>query len=338
MDIIVVTKDEFLKAKETISTNEKINKTYTELFKTYDCFYKIEPSHHQPYNNTTQINPGSKGGNFKGHYNSSYHKPSKNNSSHKNNRNQNPHRNHQNNQSFHHSSKPITKIFDGSLTNDPLGEMKRKLKGLLNIINKNNYKKVISKIKALITIDNAKDVYEILLATTCTQVFYIAIFINIIMDLTEYMIETKQICDIVLNEFIENFIYNREYISSNVENHDDYDMFCAQQKQKCLITAKNLVIIELLNRQFSKVWSVQTYADHLIKTLDELYQVSFTTVSKHLEMNTDMILTMIKDLKSVQKNKHVKIDTKTVGSILNKQLHNQRIQFMAQDIFDMEFV
>lgn len=248
MDIIVVTKDEFLKAKESISTNEKINKTYTELFKTYDCFYKIEPSHYSPYNNATQMNPSAKSNNFKGHYNTSYHKVPKNNSSHKTNRNQHQYQNRQqlNNTSFHHSPKPVTKVFDGSLTNDPFGEMKRKLKGLLNIINKNNYKKVIIKIKSLITVDNAKDVYEILLATTCTQVFYIAIFINIIMDLTEHMNETKQICDIVLSEFIENFIYNREYIvMSNVENQEDYDIFCRQQKQKCLITAKNLVIIEL---------------------------------------------------------------------------------------------
>ncbi len=333
LDITIVSKEEFLKAKENIDTTtgqyEKLQKLYSSLFQEYECFTKVEPSftpsstfsHSHQSNQTNKFNgKNNRQSHYKGQYNNHSYGSQKTHITR------------------HHSTKPITKVFDGSLTNDPDGDVKRKLKGLLNIINKNNYKKVSHKVKGLLTKDNARTVYEVILATTCNQVFYINVFITLIVELNAYLPVTTEVCVAVVNEFIENFIYKKEYLmlaERYVTGSNEYEMFCFQQKHKSMITSKNLVIVEFLKKHFSKKWSVQTYADGLIDTLDDIHTNGIGIGSDNdLEVNTDIILTLLKDLKAVDKS--IKIDTTVVSKILENKM-NQRITFMAQDIINLEW-
>ena len=316
---------------------------YTSLFKDHDCFSKSEHTfqnqgsfthtpHHSNHNlHSTNTN---KFAGKNANHTSNYH-----NTNYKHKGQYNNHYTHGNGQKStinygagsHRPSKPITKVFDISLTNDPMGEVKKKLKGLLNIINNNNHKKIVAKVKALLTLENAKTVYETILINTCNQVFYITVFINLIMELNAYMPATGEVCVSVVNEFIENFIYAKEYIMENGANNDvvnEYDAFCAHQKHKCMITSKNLVIVEFLKRRFSQKWTVQSYADGLLDTLNELH----SDVKAKDETNTDIILTLLKDLKNV--DKQIKLDTSIIAKLLTHN-YNQRITFMAQDLISI---
>lgn len=356
LDIVIVSKEDFLSAKERVlssPTCEKLKRVYVTLFKDYECFTKSEQyfvpmtSQHSP--NHGHVN----------HYNVKF--PSKNTNSSYNNNNahsgyksQHQHKGHGghtfNGNSYQKStnnygnrstsSKPVTKVFDVSLTNDPLGEVKKKLKGLLNIINNNNYRKVTTKIKALLTNENAKTVYEIILVNTCNQVFYVNVFITLIMELIHHAPSTQDVCVTVVNEFIENFIYKREYVMvtnpSYVDASKEYDAFCAQQKHKSMITSKNLVIVEFLKKNFSKKWTVQSYADGLLETLDSIHaeRMPHQSIDPSLETNTDVILTLLKDLKGVDRK--IKLDTSVISRVLSFG-YNQRITFMIQDIINMEW-
>lgn len=330
LDITIVSKEDFFKARDYVAKTQpcnKITQLYVALFRDHECFHKNEPAFQQ-HSHTSQ-HP------MKGSFVNKY--PSKNTR-------------HQQKTNYHNSfsvsktslannrpSKPITKVFDGSLSNDPMAETKRKLKGLLNIINANNYKKVVPKIKTLLSEENAISIYQIILATTCNQVFYISVFMNLINELILHKQETKVVCTDVINDFIESFINNKEYVVNSNRQHssnNEYEMFCAQQKHKCIITAKNLVIIQLLKKQFSKIWTVQAYVNQLLQTLHCLYKEPVLDKCG-IEVNTDMILTLIKDLKNVDKN--IEIDASVISNIMQKHEHSQRIMFMIQDILDMAF-
>jgi hypothetical protein len=351
-DIVVVSKDEFLVAKERVAIAppcEKLQRLYTSLFKDYECFSKSEHSvpHQGSFTHTTHHNNHSSNSNkFQGRNNNSNNHHTTN-SKYLNKGHFNNHHTYGSQKSSNHHgngslrpSKPITKVFDSSLTNDPMGEVKKKMKGLLNIINKNNYKKVVSKVKAIITPDNAEIVYTIILVNTCNQVYYIHVFITLIMELLAFMPATQETCVTVVNTFIENFIYKKEYImvndgvSGGINN--DYDCFCVQQKHKSMITSKNLVIVEFLKKSFSKKWTVQSYADGLLETLNDMHTgANDNNVTElFLETNTDIILTLLKDLKNVDKK--IKLDTSIIAKLFQRN-YNQRITFMAQDIISMEW-
>jgi hypothetical protein len=356
LDIVIVSKEDFLSAKERVLGSppcEKLQRLYASLFKDYECFTKSE----QSFGSITQ----SHNNNNQGHFNPSHGKFSAktSNSSHNNSyvhggyKSQHQHKGsgghsfHANN--YHKSmsnygsrstpSKPITKVFDATLTNDPMGDVKKKLKGFLNIINNNNYKKITTKIKALLTNENAKTVYETILVNTCNQVFYVNVFITLIMDLINHAPSTQDVCVTVVNEFIENFIYMKEYVmvvDQNADPSKEYDAFCAQQKHKSMITSKNLVIVEFLKKCFSKKWTVQSYADGLLGTLDELHAANMPNqpINASMETNTDIMLTLLKDLKGVDKK--IKLNTYVISKVLAFG-YNQRITFMSQDIINMEW-
>lgn len=348
LDIIIVSKEDFLSAKERVlglPQCEKLQRLYVSLFKDYECFTKNEQS---SFTSMTSQHNNQGQGHFV-HSNGKY--TSKNNSSNNYKSHfHHQHKGHGNNYQKSSSnytirstpSKPITKVFDATLINDPMGELKKKLKGLLNIINNNNYKKVNTKIKALLTNENAKTIYEIILDNTCNQVFYVNVFITLIMELINHVPSTQDICVMVVNEFIENFIYKKEYImifnQSFVDPLNEYDAFCAQQKHKSIITSKNLVIVEFLKKNFSKKWTVQTYANGLLATLNELHKereiLSNQSIHSLSETNTDIILTLLKDLKGVDKK--IKLDTSIISKVLSFG-YNQRITFMTQDIINMEW-
>jgi G3E family GTPase len=350
-DIVVVSREEFLVAKDRVATAppcEKLQRLYTSLFKDYECFSKSEHSlpNQGSFSHTSQHsnNHSSNSNKFSTRNNNSNNHHTTN-SKYLNKGHFNNHHSYggQKSSSYHGSSslrpsKPITKVFDSSLTNDPMGEVKKKLKGLLNIINKNNYKKVVSKVKSILNQENAQTVYEIILSNTCNQVFYINVFIVLIMELIAFMPSTQEVCRTVVNTFIENFIYQKEYIMVYNDVSDgitsDYDVFCAQQKHKSMITSKNLVIVEFLKKSFSKKWTVQSYADGLLNSLNNLNTDAIVNSNISLETNTDIILTLLKDLKNV--DKRIKLDTSIIARLFNYS-YNQRITFMAQDIISLEW-
>jgi hypothetical protein len=345
-DIVVVSRDEFLVAKDRVATAqpvEKLQRLYASLFKDHEHSLPNQGSftHATQHGNNNHSSNSNKfsartnnSNNYhstnskylnKGHFTNNHNNGSQKSSNYHGNSNIRP-------------SKPITKVFDSSLTNDPMGEVKKKLKGLLNIINKNNYKKVVSKVKVILTLENAQTVYEIILANTCNQVFYINVFIVLIMELIAFLPTTQEICRTVVNTFIENFIYKKEYmmIYNDVldSTNSDYNVFCAQQKHKSMITSKNLVIVEFLKKSFSKKWTVQSYADGLLESLNNIQTDAIINSSISLETNTDIILTLLKDLKNVDKK--IKLDTAIIARLLNYS-YNQRITFMVQDIISLEW-
>lgn len=298
-DILIITKEEFIKIKNTstIQPSPKLQTLYDNLFSNYACFSKSDNGFHQV-----------------SHYNTKY-----NNKSH----------HHKHSKTFY----PSTNIkFKRTIINDTQSEMNRKLKGLLNIINKNNHKRVTSKIKNLMTRDNAKIVYENILINTYNQVYYIHVFIELFEELNDYFEESRDECMNVVNTFIETFIFNKEYIydMNKYDTLHDYELFCDQQKHKHIATSKNLVITEFLKKHFSDKWTIQMYVNHLVHTLHEYEKID----EMDCEINVDIILTLLKDLKNIDKT--VKIDTIPISCLLRKN-YCQRVQFIIQDIINLEW-
>jgi hypothetical protein len=329
-DIIYILKNDFLVCKDKgVEASTKIKNVYEELFKSYDCFTKPEISMKFPSSaKTSQFV-------HKNAYSGVHHKYDKM----EQRKNVNKYNNHyQNNYHNHNSKTPINvgKPRKPLFTRDDLhGEAKAKLQGFLNIINKDNFHKISTKIKSLINDENCKTMFDIILVMACSQVYYIDIFIHLIRIILNNASEIQQnICIETINQFIDSFVFNKEYVyhkNSIIEN-SDYDDFCLQQKHKSIVTSKNIVIIELLKNKYSQQWTLQTYIDTIVYSLNDINKGQNDMNVKIFII--DVILSILKDIKT--RSKTVRIDCNTLSNVLNCN-YNQRITFIIQDIINMEW-
>jgi hypothetical protein len=320
-DIIYITPTEFQNCKNDLIVCEKIIETYKKLLNSYDCFTKPDlvllkfptTNKNNKHNSTYDNNKSHKA---KSHYhnNNKYHNTTKHvisySSSHK---------------------RPQLKALNSN-SNEPNVVIKRQLQGLLNVINTNNFSKIFNKLKIYVNEDVLDLITDVILDTACCQVFYISIFYNLLMEIRNYVNDTgKSIIDNQISRYVNDYIadelylYKSQGIITTPENK--YHEFCIVQKHKCLATSRNHVVMEIIKNKNVNDWTLQTYCDNLCYTITNL---EYSIVEDSLEVNVDILISMIKDLK--QKDRSIRISTNALNNIKTLLNNSQRLKFMVEDI------
>lgn len=330
LDIIYITPKEFRLQQEHAVQCEKIKETYTKLLSQYDCFTKPDlvllkfpttiKTQNQRNNNFSHGNEKPKQDRKAGYssFKTGY------------GRQQQQGQNHTNHAVVYSKHRPQLKAF-AITQGDPVAETMRHLKGLLNIINKKNYNKVLQKVLSLVTATNIECIVDTILDTACCQVFYVGIFYKLLIDVIAHMDETlAPLTQTRINYYIETFIAEAEFMYFPVESKEsDYMKFCLLQKHKCLATSRSLVILELLINKHSNIWNEQSYLDYLVQYFATIIAESVEIVTE-LEQNIDTILCMVRDIK--KRCKSVLIKNDLCATISNNGIGSKRMQFMVQDI------
>jgi hypothetical protein len=347
-DIIYITPTEFNAVKDTVTVCEKIQSIYKNLCSDYDCFTKPEliqakfntHTHHrtsQP-NESGNTQKNYRGKSFHGHLSTKKH------SGHNYERRHHQHHQHHQLNSVCCVERPQRNRMNvaGSDANDPYKDVKRVMKGLMNIINKNNYRKVFNKVKLLLCEDNVGVVIAIILETACLQVFFLSIFYQLLEDVLALLDtqHTLQVANGVINEYIDTFIDKAEYMfcASDTSSHHPYMLFCMQQKHKSVSSSRNLVVLELIQHNFSSHWTVQGYCNRLLETLGSLNERNehnerneSVQLDGNIEVNTDIIVGLIKEIKN--KSSETVIDFNHLKNIKGLD-SNSRLRFMIDDLFE----
>jgi hypothetical protein len=321
-DIIYITPLEFKTCKNDLIVCEKVIETYKKLLNTYDCFTKPDLVLLK-FPTTTKNNK----------HNSTYDA----NKSHKNKSHY-----HNNNKNYHNSTKHVIPYSSSnkrpqlkalnSISNEPNAAIKRQLQGFLNIINTNNFSKIFNKIKIYVNEDVLDLITDVILDTACCQVFYISIFYNLLMEIRNFVNDTgKSIIDNQISRYVNDYIADELYLYKCQETviapENKYHEFCIVQKHKCLATSRNHVVMEIIKNKHVNDWTLQTYCDNLCYTVTNL---EYTIVEDSLEVNIDILISMIKDLKQKDKNIHVSSSSlQNIKTLLN---NSQRLKFMVEDI------
>jgi hypothetical protein len=83
-----------------------------------------------------------------------------------------------------------------------------------------------------------------------------------------------------------------------------------------LITSRNHVVMEIIKNKHVNDWTLQTYCDNLCYTVTNL---EYTIVEDSLEVNVDILISMIKDLKHKDKNIRISVvETMNTKTVLNR--------------------
>lgn len=319
-DIIYITPTEFQNCKKDLIVCEKIIETYKKLLNTYDCFTK-------PDLVLLKFPTTTKNNKHVATYDNN--KTNKNKTHHYNNT-----KNYQNNNKHltpYSSShkRPQLKALHSS---EPNATIKRQLQGLLNVINTNNFNKIFNKIKLYVNEDVLDVITDVILDTACCQVFYISIFYNLLMEIRNFVNDTgRTIIDNQISRYVNDYISDELYLYKShgtiVAPENKYHEFCIVQKHKCLATSRNHVVMEIIKNKHVNDWTLQTYCDNLCYTITNL---EYTIVEDSLEVNVDILISMIKDLK--QKDKNIKISSSSISNIKSLLNNSQRLKFMVEDI------
>jgi hypothetical protein len=336
---------------------EKIRDTYKQLLSSYECFTKPEivlqkfATANASTNRTTRHNHGNPGNHNNSHSNHGSHASHASHGSHSNHGNQSHHNSHggerhhkydknrypktpmstrnslADKSSFYDTRKPIV-----APTDNPIESVKRQLKGFLNIINKRNYSKVVSRIQRIVNPSSIQTIIEMVLDTACLQVFYISIFYNVLSDVLACGVydEAHRHLNTYVNEFIEKkeYIYTRQESDTTSHANDKYFWFCQQQKHKLLATSKNIVILELLKNKHSDTWTVQEYCDSLLEELT-LLNINIQSEDEVILFNIDIAITLMKEIKT--RYPDTIINAAYLRNLMDVQTC-QRTKFMLEDM------
>lgn len=196
--------------------------------------------------------------------------------------------------------------------------VKRYIMGILNIINSENYKKLLLKTKMYITIENIKEIFVEILDKCVGQIFFIQIYISLITDLMACFCENeKNIALNIINEFINKFM-EKNYIVDQPQSPSYHD-FCVSQKNKMIIISKNILIIELL----TKTDYVQNY------TINSYANILYDECIKIIDINNDIADVLLQMLIEICKTSKVWID---VEIIQQKNTKNNKTMFLVSDL------
>lgn len=314
-DIIYITCEEFKTCGNNIECLDKYKDIYSKLLSDYDCFSKPDIVASRFSSNTIK---GSESGYFKNQYDRSKH-DSKKQHGYGYSKHSIPKKRPTD---FVAIQRPI-RLMMSSEEQSLISKTKRVMKGLLNIINKENYHKISRKVLAEVNEENVGCIVSCVLENACLQVFYLPIFANLLDDIINGYAQYNAIIVDTINEFIDSFICKKEFIydESNLESLETkYLRFCKQQKHKSIASSRCIVVVHLLSKGFSKIWNLQTYCTHVTDLLSDY---------KSSEFNTDILITMVKYIK--QKNKKIHIDLAALSCITEGN-DNQRWKFMIEEL------
>ena len=198
--------------------------------------------------------------------------------------------------------------------------VKRHMLGILNVINTENYRKLLLKTKIFITSDNIKEIFTEILEKCTFQIFYLQIYTNLMKDLMNSFSDyEKNIALSVINDFAEKFL-NNEYILTMPQSADAYHDFCTVQKNKMIIMAKNAILIEYMkNTDFIKVIDMVSYST-------KIYEAFIDNISTNVEI-ADLLL-------------HLMIELAKAGAVFDKHpieclKTSKKIKFLIEDLLKL---
>lgn len=320
-DIIYITPTEFNAVKDKVTVSEKIETLYKNLTSQYDCFTKPELVQAKFNTHRTSYHHDHGTLNKNHHRGKSFHAHA------------NPKKRNQQHQQHQQLSNACCERPQISRMNvqDPHKDVKRVMKGLMNIINKNNYRKIFNKVKLLLCEDNVGVVIAIILETACLQVFFLSIFYQLLEDVLALLDtqSTLQVAHGIINDYIDTFIDKAEYMfCASDSSYHPYMLFCMQQKHKSVSSSRNLVVLELIKNNFSSHWTVQSYCNRLLETLGSLNES--IQLNNDIDLNTDIIVGLLKEIKN--KCSKTVIDFNHLKNIKGLE-SNSRVRFMVEDLF-----
>lgn len=289
-DIIVISPTTFDAVRKSIIIDTNIKTKYDQIFEKYECFFKT--------------NIGPKNVDVK---HSKY--------------------NHQtrSKDACYHSVDPV------AIKPKPKRQrtLNQEILGLLNVLNKSNYNKVLSKFRLLSSKDNISFLIEEILNKCCLQIAYVGYYTQLLLDLIEVSGYSSQIIKSV-EIFYKNLLESDYLIFHNEHTKDDYDTFCSEQKHKHLVKAKNSLIL-ILHKNNILTMNVNDYINFVLMHLQKSLKDTF-----HL----DLILSVIVDIVSSARDKinfhnHFKLIS-TLKSVLDNP-PNKKITFTCENVLK-EFI
>lgn len=170
--------------------------------------------------------------------------------------------------------------------------LNQEILGLLNILNKSNYPKVLSKFRLLSTKENISFLIEEILNKCCLQIVYVNFYTQLLVDLIDMSGYSSQIIKAV--EVFYKSLLESDYVMFCCESSkEDYDAFCLEQKHKQLVKARNNLILTLHKKNILMI-DINEYISFVLVHLQKSLTDSF-----HL----DLILSVIVDIVSSSKDK-----------------------------------
>lgn len=291
-DIIIINRLQFEEKRSDVDKDSAIYKKYGSLFLKYQCFSNTYINLFTPpkgngefsYKNTNNNHNHSSGGRYNNNYNKKPHH-------------------------FIEDRNPF-------LSKKPK-ELSKIILGILNVLNNENYNKMIAKIRLLKSDVNIEDIIVEILDKCCLQVFYLNIYMRLVQDIINLCTEAeKKIALASINKYVDNYIDNsewkNEYIKS--ENEEDYNAFCGSQKLKSTLIAKNMMANRLMT-MFELNRTVNDYALLIINDLKVHLEIKNENVCIIL---IQMLIYMSKTVKDIIKKlfdiDNVYIYTRVTGS------------------------
>lgn len=196
--------------------------------------------------------------------------------------------------------------------------LKKQLLGILNVINEENYKKMLLKTKILITSENLKEVFTEILDKCVTQVFYLSIYSAFIKDLMASLSESeRQMAIRIINDFVTDFM-NGAYIINVGKTDNAYHDFCAFQKAKVQILSKNMIVLDFINNShFITSTSLNSYGAQIYKAFME-----------HIHGNVDVADVLLQMMVEISKYDSLFFDVDELSKIKT----TNKLQFMIDSI------
>lgn len=207
--------------------------------------------------------------------------------------------------------------------------LNQEILGLLNVLNKSNYNKVLSKFRLLSSKDNISFLIEEILNKCCLQISYVSYYTQLLLDLIEISGYSSQIIKAV-EIFYKNLLESDYLIFHNESIKEDYDSFCLEQKHKQLVKAKNSLIL-ILHKKNILTLDINDYINFVLLHLQNSLKDTF-----HL----DLILSVIVDIVSSEKDKINFYNNFKMVSHLKTVLDsppNKKITFTCENILK-EFI
>lgn len=164
----------------------------------------------------------------------------------------------------------------------------RAIVGFLNVINTDNYSKILSKLRLIIDRSNIESMTKTIMEKCYIATIFVNVYIKLLQDLNN-LYPIQPIIEAMVSEATDRF----EFVADEVESDDAYDVFCKKQKHKLMIMGMNTTIIKLCKSSLiPKELLVQYFSffENVIKTKTDEYS---------LDLGINIVIALLKGYKDL---------------------------------------
>lgn len=206
--------------------------------------------------------------------------------------------------------------------------------GIFNILNRDNYNKMLSKMRLIKNEVNIAFIINDLLDKCTIQIFYLNIYIRFLYDIEKLCTPQERLLVVnCFNVFIKDHVNKREWITEKIiESYSDYNAFCDSQKRKNIILAKNKILCNLFNMYNDLDIGID---DYIIQLVNDLKSLCFSDNKVdnddcNIILIVQMILDIIKSYKQYNNQINFQILQESLDDIKNT-ISNKKLQFLIED-------